>query len=88
MRTDMLMNNADSDTIRAFKRARAVKAATASMLVFWLAAIALTPVESSYDISTTPAAVQPAHESSGSESSFGRGSSIDDSVTGGVDMHG
>ena len=88
MRTDMLMIKTHSDTIAAFKRARAVKAVTASMLVLWLAGIALTPVDSSSDISTTPAAVQPAHESSGSESSLGRGSSVDDAVTGGVDMHG
>ena len=88
MRTDMLMTNAPSDTIAAFKRPRAVKAVIASMLVLWLAGIALAPVDSSSDISTTPAAVQPAHESSGSESSFGRGSSVDDPVTGGVDMHG
>ena len=88
MRTGMLMTNADADTIGASKRARAVKAVTASMLVLWLAAIALTSVDSSSDISTTPAAVQPAHESSGSESSLGRGSSIDDPITSGVDMHG
>ena len=88
MRTEMLMTNAASDTIQASKRARAVKAFAASMLVFWLAAIALTPVESSSDTSTTPTAVQPAHESSGSDPSLGRGSSIDDAVTGGVDMHG
>jgi hypothetical protein len=87
MGTDM-MNNADSDTIEASKRAWAFTAVTALMLVFWLAVMAVTPANSSSDISTTPAAVQPAHESSGSESSFGRGSSIDDPVTGGVDMHG
>ena len=88
MRTDMLMINADSDTIQASKRARAVKAVTASIMVLWLAGIALTSVDSSSDSSTTPAAVQPAHESSGSESSLGRGSNIDDPVTSGVDMHG
>ena len=88
MRTDMLMFKADPDTIGASKRARAVTAVIASMLVLWLAAIALTPVDSSSDISTTPAAVQPAHESSGSESNRGHGSSIDDPVTSGVDMHG
>lgn len=91
MRTEMLMFNAEADTIGASKRARAitaVTAVTASMLVLWLAAIALTPVDSSSDTSTTPAAVQPAHESSGSESNRGHGSSIDDPVTSGVDMHG
>ena len=88
MRTDMLMTKADVDTIGASKRARTVKAVAASMLVLGLAAIALTSVDSSSDISTTPAAIQPAHESSGSESSLGRGSSIDDPVTSGVDMHG
>ena len=88
MRTDMLMTKADADTIGASKRARAVKAITASMLVLGFAVIALTPVDSSSDISTTPAAVQPAHESSSNESSLGRGSSIDDPVTSGVDMHG
>jgi hypothetical protein len=88
MRTDTMMITADSDTIQASKGARAVKAFTASVLVLWLAAITLTPVDWSADISTTPVAVQPAHESSGSESSLGHGSSIDDAVTGGVDMHG
>ena len=91
MRTDMLMFNAEADTIGASRRARAVTAVTvvtASMLVLWLAAIALTPVDSSSDTSTTPAAVQPAHESSGSDPSLGRGSSIEDAVTSGVDMHG
>ena len=88
MRTDMLMFKADADTIGASKRARAVTALTASMLVLWLAAIALTPVDSISDISTTPTAVEPAYESSGSESNPGRGSSIDDPVTSGVDMHG
>ena len=88
MRTDMLMTKADADPIGASKRARAVKAITASMLALGFAAIALTPVDPSSDISPKPAAVEPAHESSGSESSLGRGSSIDDPVTSGVDMHG
>ena len=88
MSTDMLMNNADSNTIEASKRAWAFTAVTALMLVLLFAVTTVTPVNSSSDISTTPAAVQPAHESSGSESSLGRGSSIDDPVTSGVDMHG
>ena len=88
MGTDMLMNNADSNTIEASKRAWAFTAVTALMLVLWLAVMAVTPANSSSDVATTPAAVQPAHESSSSESSFGRGSSIDDAVTGGVDAHG
>ena len=88
MTNDMLMNNAGSDTVEASKRARALTGITALILVLWLAVIAVTPVNSSSDISMTPAAVQPAHESSGSESSVGRGSSVDDPVTGGVDMHG
>ena len=87
MRTDM-MTKADSDKIGTSKRTRAVIAITASMLVLWLAAIAFTPVDSSSDISPKPAAVQPAHESSGSETSPGRGSSIDEPGTSGVDMHG
>ena len=88
MSTDMLMNNAHSDTIEASKRAWAFTAVTALMLVLWLAVTTVTPANSSSDISTTPAAVQPAHESSSNESSLGRGSSIDDPVTSGVDMHG
>jgi NADH:ubiquinone oxidoreductase subunit 6 (subunit J) len=91
MGTDMMMINADSDTIETSKRAWAFTVVTALMLVLWLAVIAVTPANSSADsadISTTPAAVQPAHESSSNESSLGRGSSIDDPVTSGVDMHG
>ena len=88
MTTDMLMMNTDSDTIEASKRAWAFTAVTALMLVLWLAVMAVTPANSSSDISTTPAVVQPAHESSSNESSLGRGSSIDDPVTSGVDMHG
>ena len=88
MRTDMLMINAPSDTIGASKRAPALTVGAALVLVFWFAVTAVTPVNSSSDISTTPAVVQPAHESSSNESSLGRGSSIDDAVTGGVDMHG
>ena len=38
MRTDMLMTKADADTIGASKRARAVTAVTASMLVLLFAA--------------------------------------------------
>jgi len=50
--------------------------------------MAVTPADSSSVVSTTPAVVQPAHESLSNESSLGRGSSIDDPVTSGVDMHG
>ena len=88
MGTDMLINNANSDTIEASKRAWAFTAVTALMVVLLFAVTTVTPVNSSSDISTTPAAVQPAHESSSNESSLGRGSSIDDPVTSGVDMHG
>jgi hypothetical protein len=88
MTTDMLMMNTDSDKIEASKRAWAFTLVTALMLVLWFAVIAVTPANSSSDISTTPAAVQPAYESSGSESNLGHGSSIDDPVTSGVDMHG
>jgi hypothetical protein len=88
MTTDTLMMNTDSDTIEASKRAWAFTAVTALMLLLWFAVMAVTPASSSADVSTTPAAVQPAHESSSNESSLGRGSSIDDPVTSGVDMHG
>ena len=88
MSTDMLMINADSDTIEASKRALAFTAVTALMLVLLFAVTTVTPVNSSSDMSTTPAVVQPAHESSSNESSLGRGSNIDDPVTSGVDMHG
>jgi hypothetical protein len=88
MTNDMLMINAGSDPIEVSKRARALTGITGLMLVVWFAVMAVTPVNSSSDISTTPAAVQPAHESSDSESGLGRGSSIDDPVTTGVDMHG
>jgi hypothetical protein len=87
MRTDMLMINADTDTIGASKRAPALTVGAALVLVFWFAVTTVTPVNSSSDMST-PAVVQPAHESSGSESNLGRGSNIDDPVTSGVDMHG
>ena len=59
MGTDMLMNNADSDTIEASKRAWAFTAVTALVLVLWFAVIAVTPANSSSDISTTPAASSP-----------------------------
>ena len=88
MSTDMLMINTDPDTIEASKRAWAFTAVTALVLALWLAVMAVTPANSSSVISTTPAVVQPAHESSSNESSLGRGSSIDDPVTSGVDMHG
>ena len=88
MRTDKLMINADSDTIATSKRAPALAVGAALVLVFWFAVMAVTPVNSASDMSTTPAVVQPAHESSSNESSLGRGSSIDDPVTSGVDMHG
>ena len=88
MRTDMLMINAHSNTIGASKRAPAFAVVTALVLVLWFAVTTGTPVNSSSDMSTTPAFVQPTHESSSSESSFGRGSSIDDAVTSGVDAHG
>ena len=88
MRTDKLMINADSDKIGASRRAWGLTAVTVLMLVLSLAVIVVTPTNSSSDVSTAPAAVQPAHESSGSESSLGRGSSIDDPITSGVDMHG
>ena len=88
MSTDMLMINTDPDAIEASKRAWAFTAVTALMLVLWFAVIAVTPANSSSDISTTPAAVPPASESSSTEPSLGRGSSIDDPVTSGVDMHG
>ena len=88
MRTDMLMINAPSEKISASKRAPALTAGAALVLVFWFAVTAVTPVNSSSDMSTTPAAVQPAHESSSNEWSLGRGSSIDDPVTSGVDAHG
>ncbi len=87
MRTDMLMFNPHSNTIGASKRAPAFAVATALVLVLWFVTTG-TPVNSSSDMSTTPAFVQPTHESSSSESSFGRGSSIDDAVTSGVDAHG
>ena len=88
MTNDMLMTNANSDPIEASRRARTLTGISALVLVLWFAVIAVTPVNSSSDISTMPAAVQPGHESSDSESSLGRGSSIDDPVTSGVDMHG
>ena len=87
MRTDMLMINTHSDTIGVSKRAPAFTVAATLVLVFWLAVTTVTPVNSSSDMST-PAIVQPAHESSSNESSFGHGSSIDDPLTSGVDMHG
>ena len=67
MSTDMLMINAHSDTIEASKRAWAFTAATALMLVLLFAVTTVTPVNSSSDISTTPAVVQPAQESSSNE---------------------
>jgi hypothetical protein len=87
MRTDLLMFNTHSKTIGASKRAPAFAVAAALVLVLWFVTTG-TPVNSSSYMSTTPAFVQPTHESSSSESSFGRGSSIDDAVTSGVDAHG
>lgn len=87
MRNDMMMFNAHSSTIGASKRAPAFAVAVALVLVLWFVATG-TPVNSSADMSTTPAFVQPTPESSSSESNFGRGSSIDDAVTSGVDAHG
>ncbi len=87
MRNEMMMFNAQSNTIGASKHAPTFSVAAALVLVLWFVATG-TLVNSSSDISTTPAVAQPAHESSSSESSFGRGSSIDDPVTSGVDVHG
>ena len=91
MRTDKMMINADPETIAAFKRALAFKVAAALTVVFSLAVIALTaPAGPNLDASmiTSPAIVQPAHESSRDQSDRGHGSDIDDKVTFGVDMHG
>jgi hypothetical protein len=89
MRTDKLMINTDPEAIAAFKRALAFKVAAALTVVFTFAVIAvMAPRSPSSDASMTPAAVQPANESSRSEADFGRGSDINDPATRGVDMHG
>ncbi len=80
MRTDMLMTNPHSNKIGASKRAPAFAVGAALVLVLWFVTTG-TPVNSSSDISTAPAIVQPAHESSSNDSSLGRGSSIDDPLT-------
>jgi hypothetical protein len=42
MPTDKLMTNAESDRIKASKRARALTAITGLMLVLWLAVVVVT----------------------------------------------
>ena len=71
MGTDMLMNNADSGRSK-HPSARGLSRRSLLVLVLWFAVTTVTPANSSSDISTTPAVVQPAHESSSNESSLSR----------------
>ena len=88
MRTDKLMMNADPDTIAAFNRGRIFKAAAALTIVVGFAVLATIAPPNSGSDTSMPAVVQPSNETPREQPTLGRGAEVDDSPTGGVDMHG